>query len=142
MTPLSACAAIDEWALSEACAQEAGWARPGRPITVILNADPGRFAGDGYLGLVEETRARTGLDPEQLVIEITERGIMSDRRTAPAMPSGLRTFGVRVALDEHVAEGVENAGQASVLRSLGCEFGQGFHFGSPRPAGSTNQGKP
>ena len=30
-----------------------------------------------------------------------------------------------------VAEGVESAAQASTLRALGCEFGQGFHFGRP-----------
>jgi predicted signal transduction protein with EAL and GGDEF domain len=32
-----------------------------------------------------------------------------------------------------VAEGVENAAQAFALRALGCEFGQGFHFGRPGP---------
>ena len=56
----------------------------------------------------------------------------------PLFVAGLgRALGITV-----VAEGVENAVRASALRSLGCEFGQGFHFGSPRPAGSTNQGTP
>jgi EAL domain-containing protein (putative c-di-GMP-specific phosphodiesterase class I) len=32
-----------------------------------------------------------------------------------------------------VAEGVENADQARALRALGCEYGQGFHFGRPTP---------
>jgi EAL domain-containing protein (putative c-di-GMP-specific phosphodiesterase class I) len=32
-----------------------------------------------------------------------------------------------------VAEGVENADQAFALRALGCEYGQGFHFGRPTP---------
>jgi diguanylate cyclase (GGDEF)-like protein len=32
-----------------------------------------------------------------------------------------------------VAEGIEDAGQAERLRSLGCELGQGFHFGRPVP---------
>ncbi len=30
-----------------------------------------------------------------------------------------------------VAEGVETAAQAFALRALGCDFGQGFHFGRP-----------
>jgi diguanylate cyclase (GGDEF)-like protein len=33
-----------------------------------------------------------------------------------------------------VAEGVETAGQVELLRSLGCERGQGFHFARPTPA--------
>ena len=40
-----------------------------------------------------------------------------------------RTLGVRT-----VAEGVETAHQADVLRSLGCEMAQGWFFGRPKPA--------
>ncbi|HET9555600.1 MAG TPA: EAL domain-containing protein, partial [Actinomycetota bacterium] len=32
-----------------------------------------------------------------------------------------------------VAEGVESADQVERLRELGCDFGQGFHFGRPLP---------
>ena len=33
-----------------------------------------------------------------------------------------------------VAEGVENAEQAAVLRELGYTLGQGYHLGKPMPA--------
>jgi EAL domain-containing protein (putative c-di-GMP-specific phosphodiesterase class I) len=33
-----------------------------------------------------------------------------------------------------VAEGVENAGQVRRLLELGCDLGQGYHFGRPLPA--------
>jgi EAL domain-containing protein (putative c-di-GMP-specific phosphodiesterase class I) len=32
-----------------------------------------------------------------------------------------------------IAEGVETAGQADVLRAIGCDYGQGYHLGLPRP---------
>ena len=32
-----------------------------------------------------------------------------------------------------VAEGVENGDQVRRLRELGCDFGQGYHFGRPLP---------
>ena len=33
-----------------------------------------------------------------------------------------------------VAEGIEQAEQAAVLRALECDLGQGYHFGKPLPA--------
>ncbi|TMK17046.1 MAG: EAL domain-containing protein [Actinobacteria bacterium] len=33
-----------------------------------------------------------------------------------------------------VAEGIESAEQLTVLRNIGCTFGQGFHFSEPMPA--------
>jgi diguanylate cyclase (GGDEF)-like protein len=37
-----------------------------------------------------------------------------------------QTLGLRI-----VAEGIEEAGQAQRLRQLGCQYGQGYHFGRP-----------
>ncbi len=38
-----------------------------------------------------------------------------------------------------VGEGIETAGQRSLLRMLGCEFGQGYLFGRPLPLDQTLQ---
>ncbi|MEO8000561.1 MAG: EAL domain-containing protein, partial [Arenimonas sp.] len=40
-----------------------------------------------------------------------------------------RSLGLRTT-----AEGVEEAGQATALNLLGCDFAQGYHFGRPEPA--------
>jgi diguanylate cyclase (GGDEF)-like protein len=43
------------------------------------------------------------------------------------------TLGHRLGLTV-VAEGIEDAGTADALRSLGCELAQGYHFAKPMPA--------
>ena len=35
------------------------------------------------------------------------------------------------------AEGIENAEQLGLLKSLGCELGQGYHFAKPLPSDQT-----
>ncbi len=55
-----------------------------------------------------------------------------------ATPTGAAILRSIVALAHElskrvVAEGVEEAEQASFLRSIGCEYAQGYHFGEPIP---------
>jgi diguanylate cyclase (GGDEF)-like protein len=60
------------------------------------------------------------------------KGMQSDARTesiVKAMIDVGHQYGMRV-----VAEGVENAAVAQRLRELGCDEGQGWHFGKPMPA--------
>ncbi|GAA0533072.1 hypothetical protein GCM10010172_12380 [Paractinoplanes ferrugineus] len=60
---------------------------------------------------------------------------------APAVTEVLRhTIGLCHALDVRVtAEGIETADQERLLRDLGCDSGQGFHFGRPVPAAAITQ---
>jgi EAL domain-containing protein (putative c-di-GMP-specific phosphodiesterase class I) len=50
-------------------------------------------------------------------------------RVAAAILAIVRAFGL-----DAVAEGIETPEQASLLDSLGCRFGQGFHWGTPLTA--------
>jgi EAL domain-containing protein (putative c-di-GMP-specific phosphodiesterase class I) len=51
----------------------------------------------------------------------------ADQRIVRSSIQLAHSFGMTV-----VAEGVETAGAASELRTYGCEFAQGYHFGDPQ----------
>ena len=84
--------------------------------------------GTGYSSLADVA----ALPVDELKIDTSfVAGLGSDRaRTAivRAIVGLGHALGIAV-----VAEGVESAAQAFALRALGCEFGQGFHFGRPAP---------
>ena len=84
--------------------------------------------GTGYSSLADVA----ALAVDELKIDASfVAGIGSDR-VRTAIVSAI--VGLGHALDiAVVAEGVETAAQASAFRALGCEFGQGFHFGLPAP---------
>ncbi|MFE9652261.1 putative bifunctional diguanylate cyclase/phosphodiesterase [Micromonospora sp. NPDC006431] len=57
-------------------------------------------------------------------------GSRTDERILASLVSLAHALGLTVT-----AEGVETAGQADRLRAIGCDAGQGWHFGRPAPAG-------
>ncbi|MEV4812891.1 putative bifunctional diguanylate cyclase/phosphodiesterase [Micromonospora avicenniae] len=56
-------------------------------------------------------------------------GSRTDERILASLVSLAHALGLTVT-----AEGVETAGQAERLRAIGCDAGQGWHFGRPAPA--------
>ena len=57
-----------------------------------------------------------------------------DRATGAALVRGIISL-TRSLGHASVAEGIETAQQAATLAAFGCEFGQGYYFGRPVPAG-------
>jgi EAL domain-containing protein (putative c-di-GMP-specific phosphodiesterase class I) len=55
-----------------------------------------------------------------------------DESAANALSRGLASLASSLQL-EGVAEGIETAEQAEILRAHGWPFGQGYHFGRPQP---------
>jgi EAL domain-containing protein (putative c-di-GMP-specific phosphodiesterase class I) len=74
------------------------------------------------------------------VIKI-DRSIVTGLNTDPVLTKLVQSLvefghGCRVRV---VAEGVETAGEASALRTLGVDYGQGWHFGRPGPPESLSE---
>jgi len=57
---------------------------------------------------------------------------IDDEGRTPVIVNAIVSLAASLGMD-CVAEGIETAEQERVLRSLGCRFGQGWHFGRPEP---------
>jgi diguanylate cyclase (GGDEF)-like protein/PAS domain S-box-containing protein len=178
---------IGRWVLEQACQQVRQWQQAvGRQLSISVNLSPRQFQDPGLIDDVARALHQADLDPDSLVLEITETLLMHDTEATIAKLGKLKALGVRLAIDDFgtgysslsylrrfpvdilkvdksfidavaanaqdsaltqaiiklghtlrlqtVAEGVEAPEQASQLRTLQCELGQGYYFAQPLDA--------
>jgi len=85
--------------LAQACAQIAEWS-PRGPLAVHVNVAPSQLADGRLLDDVRTSVRKHGLAPGQLVLEITETGLLSETTTAYDNVRALRRDGVGISLDD------------------------------------------
>ncbi|HEY1604852.1 MAG TPA: EAL domain-containing protein [Allosphingosinicella sp.] len=88
---------LGEWALRKACADVSQW--PGK-LRVAVNVSPLQFTDPSFAGLVASVLEQSGLDPDQLELEITEGVFLTDSAETDTMFEQLKALGVRLALDD------------------------------------------
>jgi diguanylate cyclase (GGDEF)-like protein len=153
------------------------------PIAVNLSAK--NLLDDRFVREVEALLTANRVEPELLVLEVTESSMVEEASHVQASLHALEQMGVLLSIDDFgtgysslaylqrlpvgelkidrsfvrrlgeetgsvpivraavdlgraldllvVAEGVETESAAGILRSLGCQSAQGFHFASPMP---------
>lgn len=177
---------ISEWLIAHVCETIADWRAWKQEIgTISINLSAASFYQRTLIQFVDEILQRTGIPPEQLVIELTEGVLMQNSETANYVIDTFRERGIHISLDDFgtgfsslgylnrfsideikidrsfvidiendsreralvqgiitlghalglkvVAEGVETAAQARLLREMGCDVFQGFFFAKPMP---------
>ncbi|HEX7471599.1 MAG TPA: EAL domain-containing protein, partial [Candidatus Limnocylindrales bacterium] len=89
--------------LTEACRDMAAWQRlrPGADrLTVAVNLAAAQLQEVGFVDDLKELLASTGLDPRDLVLEMTETVMFHDTQTTIARLDALRSLGARIAVDD------------------------------------------
>lgn len=91
---------IDNWVLSTACQQNQEWKRKGyMPLKVSVNISMYYFTQKNIVKNIVTVLEKTGLDPEQLELEVTERVTM-DIEHAFSVFNELKQIGVSISLDD------------------------------------------
>ncbi len=177
---------IDDWVLTEACHQIREWQVQfpiDPPLTISVNLSAKQCAQTDLVQKITKVLRKTGLNPGDLKLELTESMIVKGVESTSTVLSKLRALGVQIHIDDFgtgysslgylqtlpidslkidrtfisrigtngggsdivrtiltlahdlrmkvIAEGVETDEQLSELKSLECEFGQGYLFTRP-----------
>ena len=88
---------LGEWALKQACREAVKWPSNFR---VAVNLSPIQVTLPNFAAMVESILAETGLAPERLELEITERIFLADQEHTVATLRRIKALGVRIALDD------------------------------------------
>jgi diguanylate cyclase (GGDEF)-like protein len=92
---------IGEWVLRSACAQMQTWHAAGlTQLSGAVNLSNGQFRQNNLLETVTRTLKDTGLDPNYLVLELTERTIMENADAAIGVLRELHARGIQISLDD------------------------------------------
>ena len=94
---------IGHWVLRQACRQGAVWLADGRvpaETFVSVNVSAREIQSLGFVDGIKAVLAESGLEPTQLVLEITETALLKANPTTVATLEAVRALGVRTVIDD------------------------------------------
>ncbi|WP_271271848.1 putative bifunctional diguanylate cyclase/phosphodiesterase [Aliamphritea hakodatensis] len=92
---------IGEWVLREACREAVRWKQTsGLPLHLAVNMSYRQFQKQDVAAMVAGILKDTGLEPERLVLEITEGLMMADDQGIHDQLENIRQQGVSLAIDD------------------------------------------
>jgi len=92
--------AIGRWVLAEACRVAAAHRAERPDLRVAVNVSPPQLTERRFVGDVRTALAETGIDGRALVVEITERSLLSDVDATREVLDALTGLGVGIAIDD------------------------------------------
>src|ERR1019366_158676 len=91
---------VGRWVLLEACRQAMEWRAEGHTTRMSVNASVRQLDAYSLVSDVSHALAMTGLPSDDLIVEITETGLMRDAKRAQEQLIALKALGVRIAIDD------------------------------------------
>ena len=93
---------IGAWVFHQACASLTRWLHKGLPFHghLSINVCPWQFARPDFVSDVREALQTHNVDPQRLMLELTETALLYDLNEAIEKLKALRHLGLRIALDD------------------------------------------
>jgi diguanylate cyclase len=92
---------MTEWTLRTACTQAQTFQQLNLvPISMAVNLSALQFRRPNLIAIVRQVLADTKLDPQLLVLELTENTLMGNQDTALDILHGLKSLGLKIAIDD------------------------------------------
>lgn len=95
---------LGRWVLNSACAQARAWQDaigPDRSLTIAINVTPRQLLAPGFVSDVADALAESGIDPQRLVLEVSEGALARTAADALGRLREVRALGVRLAIDDY-----------------------------------------
>jgi len=94
--------AIGQWVLETACAQLTKWASDAKKAhwTMAVNVSASQFAQPDFVANVTQALQKTGANPNQLKLELTESMLVKDLDDVIVKMSTIKALGVTFSLDD------------------------------------------
>jgi diguanylate cyclase (GGDEF)-like protein/PAS domain S-box-containing protein len=92
---------LGAWALKSACVQIKTFEEVcKRPLYISVNVSPRQFRNDQFLDILDDALAFSGLNGDQLLLEITEGTLMIDPIQAESVLNKMTARNARIAIDD------------------------------------------
>ncbi|MEU8422047.1 EAL domain-containing protein [Micromonospora sp. NPDC048835] len=95
---------LEWWVLDRSCRQLSNWTAGVRELWMAVNVTTRELTTPDFVQRLAAVLAAYGVPPERLVVEVSEPRVAVDLPTVVARLAGLRSLGVRTALDDFRAE--------------------------------------
>ncbi len=91
---------ISDWVLEEACKQSVKWEKDKKQAKIAVNISARQFQESDFVKKVEHILRKTGVNPANIELEITESMLIGDMQNALSLLHHLKALGVTLAIDD------------------------------------------
>jgi diguanylate cyclase (GGDEF)-like protein len=91
---------LGRWAIEQACLEAAAFSGAAEGLNVAVNLSVRQLTHPDIVAHVREALFSSGLDPNRLMLEVTESAFMDDAEAASLALNSLAELGVRIAIDD------------------------------------------